>query len=225
MTKNKQVKYDSPSVTVDVVIFTIEKNDLKILLIKRANNPYRNAWALPGGFIHKNETSLEAAKRILKDKAGIKNVYVEQLYTFDSPARDPRGHIISVTYFALVPRDNIVFDSKTAQNPDFFSVRTAPPLAFDHKNIVVYAAKRLAAKLQYTNIAFSLLPAQFTFGELQKTYEAILNAKLDKRNFRKKFLLLGLIKPTQKMFLGGKQRPAKLYQFISKKPAELKKFF
>lgn len=220
--------FKSPTIATDIVIFTVENNGLKVLLIKRSQRPFQNSWALPGGFLHDKETTKATAKRILRDKAGIGigNVYVEQLYTFDSVKRDPRGRIISITYFALVPHQNIKIRSgKHIQTPTFFSIKKLPFLAFDHKNIIRYAQKRLQAKLEYTNIVFSLLPNYFSFNQLQKTYEAILSSKLDKRNFRKKFELLGLIKPTKKVMTGNRQRPARLYQFTSRKPTELKKFF
>lgn len=219
-------KYWSPSVTTDVVIFTIENKELKVLLIKRARGPYKNFWALPGSFIQKNETSKDAALRTLANKAGVKNVYIEQLYTFDENRRDPRGQIMSVTYFALVPRQNIKFEGlKDLQRPTFLSVRKLPHLAFDHKEIINYASQRLQSKLEYTNVVFSLLSKYFTIHQLQTAYEIILGQKLDKRNFRKKFMELDLIKPTRKVLSGTRQRPAKLYQFKSRKRIELKKFF
>lgn len=224
--KNNKIQYWSPSITTDIVIFTIEDNVLKVLLIKRAANPFKSSWALPGGFLHKGENTRQAALRILKDKAGVKNVYIEQLYTFDANDRDPRGPIISVAYFTLVPRSKIKFSSgKNTQTPEFFSVKKLPRLAFDHKKIIAYAHKRLEAKLEYTTMVFSFLPSYFTFGQLQKTYEIILGKKLDKRNFRKKFLLLELIKLTSKMLTGSKQRPARLYKLITSRSTELKKFF
>lgn len=219
--------FKSPIIATDIVIFTIEEDvGLKVLLIKRNQKPFQNSWALPGGFLHDKETTQATAKRILKNKAGIINVYVEQLYTFDSLRRDPRGRIISITYFALVPHQNIKIRSgKNIQTPTLFSIKKLPSLAFDHKNIIQYAQKRLQSKLEYTNVVFSLLPNYFSFNQLQKTYETILSSKLDKRNFRKKFELLGLIKQTKKVLTGNRQRPARLYRFTSRKPTELKKFF
>lgn len=214
------------SVTTDIVIFTIEKDELKVLLIKRANEPFKNQWALPGGFIFQNEQPEKAALRVLKDKAGIKNVYVEQLYTFPGSGRDPRGNIITITYFALAPKNKIkILQTSKIQTPTLHSLKKLPRLAFDHKGIVTYALKRLRAKLEYTNAAYSLLSQYFTFNELQKTYEAILGRKLDKRNFRKKFMMLDLIKQTSRVRRGTRQRPAQLYQFTSHKPSELKNFF
>ena len=214
------------SVTTDVVILTIEDEQLKVLLIKRANEPFKNQWALPGGFMFENESPEKAAFRILKDKAGIKNVYLEQLYTFAGSGRDPRGNIITVSYFALAHKEKIkISKSDKTQTPTFFPVKKLPKLAFDHNRIVIYALKRLGSKLEYTNVVYSLLPKYFTFNQLQKAYEIILGNKLDKRNFRKKFVMLELIKATSKILKGNRQRPAQLFQFKSYKPTELKKFF
>lgn len=219
------MKY-SPSVTTDVVVFTIENDELKVLLIKRPDEPFKGYWALPGGFIHESENTHEAAIRILKDKAGIKNVYIEQLYTFDGKNRDPRGAVITVSYYALVTKSDLKFDfTERTQSPQLIPVKKLPNLAFDHKEIIDYARKRLQSKLEYTNVAYSLLPKYFTLNQLQKTYEVILGRKLDKRNFRKKFMQLKVIKATPKMLRGTRQRPARLYEFFSHRLTELKKFF
>lgn len=223
----KQEKiYQNVSVTVDVAIFTIEDGELKALLINRAGEPFKGSWALPGGFLLKGEDTHQAAQRILADKAGVKNVYTEQLYTFDSSKRDPRGHVLSVAYFALVNKDKInIKESENTQKPAFYSVKKIPKLAFDHNDIIDYALQRLRYKLEYTNAVFSLLEKKFTFSQLQSAYEIILNKKLDKRNFRKKFLTLGLIKSVKGKLEGVRQRPAQLYSFVSEKPLELKRFF
>ena len=214
------------SLTVDVVIFTISDGNLKVLLIERANKPFFGAHALPGGFLYKNEQAYNAAKRILKEKAGVSGVYIEQLYTFDKLERDPRGQVISVSYFALVPFTKIkIKESKQTQSPSFYSITKLPKLAFDHKEIIQYAVKRLRSKLEYTNLAFFLLPEEFSLYQLQRVYEIILGRKLDKRNFQKKFFFLGLISPTKKVLTGFRQRPARLYRFKEQKLAELKKFF
>lgn len=214
------------SVTTDIVIFTIEDDQLKVLLIKRTNEPFKNQWALPGGFLFENEDPNKAAARILWDKAGIKNVYLEQLYTFGGSGRDPRGKIITISYFALAPKAKIkISNSDKIQTPTFRSVKKLPDIAFDHNRIITYALQRLQSKLEYTNVVYSLLPEYFTFNQLQKAYEIISGRKLDKRNFRKKFMLLGLVKQTNKILKGERQRPAKLFRFISRKPTELKKFF
>ena len=211
----------------DIVILTIENDQLKVLLIKRENRPFKDYWALPGGFIHTNESPEQSALRVLKDKAGVKNVFIEQLYTFAGSGRDPRGNVITVTYFALTPINKILtkLNINKGQTPTLHLLKKLPKLAFDHEKIIRYALRRLRSKLEYSNAIYSLLPEYFTFNHLQKTYELILDRKLDKRNFRKKFMMLGLIKSTKRLHKGTRQRPAQLYQFTSRKPMELKKFF
>jgi len=212
------------STTVDVVIFSIQDDDLKVLLVKRSGDPYKDAWALPGGFLWQGETTGVAASRILSDKAGVSNVFIEQLYTFDEPDRDPRGHIITVAYFALVPEGQLKPRADhELQEPTLFSVKDLPELAFDHQQIIAYALKRLQSKLIYTNVAYSLSPQQFTLSQLQRLYEVILDKPLDKRNFRKKYLSLGLIVPTDESVTGIRQRPAQLYKFSARKLAILQK--
>ncbi len=215
------------SVAVDVVLFTIEEGKLKILLIRRPEEPFKNVYALPGGFVHEGETTKDTASRILKSKAGVGNVYIEQLYTFDTLGRDPRGPIFSVTYFALASNEDMRSKkTEVSQNPQFTSVDELSKLdlAFDHIDIIRYSIRRLRAKLEYTNIVYSLLSRFFTLNQLQKTYEIILGHTLDKRNFQKKYLQLDLISPTKKMLTGSRQRPARLYEFKVRKPTELRKF-
>lgn len=225
MIKKKPRLFWPPAVTVDVVIFAIQENNLKVLLIKRAGEPFKNFRALPGGFLVKNEPSRLAVARILKEKAGVSRVYTEQLYTFDDPTRDPRGHTLTVVYFALASNDAIkLYDGKT-ENPQFFSVKKLPSLAFDHKKIIYYALGRLKSKLEYTNVVYSLLPKEFTMPQLQQAYETILGKRLDKRNFIKKFSALGIVRPVPKKLGGPRRRPARLYRFTSPEPLELKKFF
>jgi len=223
----KQPVYESPYVTADTVIFTIQDGALKVLLIKRANPPFSGSLALPGVFLLKDENALEAAKRALKTKTGVGiGGYLEQLYTFDSRHRDPRGHTISITYFALVrERELKIKYGQKLQPHELYPISKLPRLAFDHKDIIELALLRLRAKLEYTNVVYSLLPKSFAFSELQKAYEIIFGKKLDKRNFRKKFLSLGLIRPTRQILRGTRSRPAKLYEFKSRKPSSLKKFF
>jgi 8-oxo-dGTP diphosphatase len=217
--------YKPAGITVDVVLFTIEAAALSVLLIKRTNAPERGAWALPGGFMQSNETSEEAAFRILRTKAGVKDIYIEQLYTFSDLRRDPRGRVISITYFALVPTEKIIFEGSDLQTPTLFPVSAVSRLAFDHKKILSYSVERLRAKLEYTNVVYSILKPTFTLTQLQKAYEIILGRELDKRNFRKKYLSLGLVQATKEFERGGKQRPAQLYKFKSREIAQLKKFF
>ncbi|KKT41123.1 hypothetical protein A2W54_03795 [Candidatus Giovannonibacteria bacterium RIFCSPHIGHO2_02_43_13] len=230
----KKIIYESPYVTADTVIFTIQDGVLKVLLIKRADVPFKGSPALPGVFLLKNESGLEAAKRALRSKTGVQaGGYLEQLYTFDSRFRDPRGHTISITYFALVEEKNLKIrlgknlPNRQAgiQSPKLYPVNKLPRLAFDHKEIIELALLRLRAKLEYTNVVYSILQKFFAFSELQKAYEIIFGRKLDKRNFRKKFLSLDLIRPTKQILRGTRSRPAKLYEFKSRKPSSLKKFF
>lgn len=207
-TKNRLGKSEV-YVTIDVCIFAIKNEGLKVLLTKRSIPPYAGYWALPGAFVKKEETLEEASIRILSGKAGIfENLYLEQLYTYGEIKRDPRGRVITIAYFALVDPEKI----KISENAAWHSVYKLPRLAFDHKNIVKYAHQRLKYKLEYTAIALDILPELFTLTELQKVYEGILGEKLDKRNFRKKIASMGIVKPTKKYKLGG-HRPAKLYTF------------
>jgi len=213
-------------ITVDVVVFTLRQAKLELLLISRADKPYQGVRALPGGFLQAKETSLQAAQRILHDKAGVSDVYTEQLYTFDNFGRDVRGHFPSITYYALVPEHKLNIESSgTTQQPQLFAVSDLPRLAFDHAKIIAYALGRLRAKLEYTNLAFSLLPTEFTLNQLQKTYEAVLDRPLDKRNFRKKFMSLGIIQATGAKTTGQRYRPAQLYSFTSHEPTELARWF
>lgn len=222
----KHELYYSAAVTVDVVIFTIEDQALKVLLVDRPNAPYAGRLALPGGFLQKGEMAETATRRIMHDKAGIRNVFVEQLYSFDEAGRDPRGQVVTIAHFALVPRSVLELDPNiNPQAPRLQAVSDLPELAFDHREIITYAAKRLQSKLEYTNVVYSLLPEVFTLTQLQATYEAILAHPLDKRNFRKKFLSLDLILSTDHKLEGGRHRPAQLYKFKSTKPVELQRWF
>lgn len=224
--KRPTTEYFNPGVTIDVAIFTIEDGRLKILLVKRAKEPFKGASALPGGFIRARKTAEDTAVRILKEKAGVEGVYVEQLYTFDAITRDPRGQILSVAYFALVPKEGIgIRENERTEKPQFVTIDDLPSLAFDHAEIIAYALKRLRDKILYTNVIYSLLPKLFPFSDLQKTYESILGSTMDKRNFRKKFMQLDLIEATKEKFTGTRQRPATLYRFKKNAPKELKRFF
>ncbi len=218
-------RYPRPSVTVDVVILSIQGNDLKALLVQRGEPPYAGMWAIPGGFVRMDEDLLDAARRKLAEETGLHNVYLEQLYTFGAPDRDPRTRVITVAYFALVSgamlRDQQLQASTDTSDVGWFSVYDLPPLAFDHAAIVEYALKRLRGKLTYTNIAAALLPPEFSLTELQKVYEIILHQPLDKRNFRKKMQPSDPPRPddpsplehTGRTRMIGKHRPARLFRF------------
>ncbi|MFH0936912.1 MAG: NUDIX domain-containing protein [Candidatus Daviesbacteria bacterium] len=215
--KSDGPRYEYPSVTVDVLIFTVVENKLKIVLIKRGVEPFKNVWAIPGGFVKMEESLEEAASRELLQETGVKNVYLEQLYTFGEPKRDPRTRVITVAYYALVPSQNIkLYASTDASEAQWFSVEKLPALAFDHRQIFDYALNRLRSKIEYTNIVYSLLPPKFRLSDLQKVYEIILGKKLDKRNFRKRMLSLGLLKPSGEKEKSGAHRPAMLYEFRKK---------
>ena len=196
------------------------------MLIKRSNAPFKGSWALPGGYNPAGETTKEALRNIVNRKAGtdvLKNLrYIEQLYTFDTVARDPRGHAVSVTYMGCGTN---IAHSGGSEETSFFAVDELPPLAYDHQKIIAYARERLAAKLTYTNAVYGLLQPKFTLTELQKSYEAVFGRELDKRNFRKKFLSLNLIKETNEISKSGAHRPARLFEFNSKSLDTLSRSF
>lgn len=215
---SKAEEIESPLVAVDAVIFTVIKNKLNVLLIKIKYGPFAGSWGVPGGKVRMDETLDEAAKRELFEKTRLKNVYLEQLYSFGKISRDPRARIISVAYFALVDHDKVKLKA-TGKYEDigWFPIHKAGKLAYDHNEIVDYALFRLKNKIKYTNIVYSLLPDKFTLSELQGIYEIIIEKKLDKRNFRKKILSSKLIKEAG-MKVGVPHRPSKLYSFKAKKP-------
>lgn len=207
--------YVAPTLVVDAVLFQLIDDSLHVLLIKRSNEPYKNAWALPGGYCPEGETTMDALVRITHDKAGVNltkdTAHIEQLYTFDTVARDPRGHAVSVTYMACGL--DIVCSAQASEETAFFAIDQLPKTAYDHADIIKYAHERLQAKITYTNAVYAMLPKFFTLSQLQTAYEAILMKPLDKRNFRKKFLQLGLIHGTNQKFADGAHRPAQLFRF------------
>ncbi|MBO5948711.1 NUDIX hydrolase [bacterium] len=203
-------------ITVDVVIFTIHEGSLKVLLVKRASEPFKGKWAIPGGFIRLSENLDNAALRILKEKTNVQNIYLEQLYTFGDPLRHPNSRVITCAYFALIRSDDIELSfEKNAEitSVEWQKVYDMPPLAFDHKEIIEYSVKRMRERLEFCPIAFQLLPEKFTLTELQKSYELILRKKLDKRNFRKKMMSLSILKELDEYTKSVSKRPARLYSF------------
>ena len=200
------------SVAVDLVIFTVREGALQVLLIERGVPPFKGQWALPGGFVLDRETLEEAARRELEEETGVRDVYLEQLYTFGDPDRDPRGRTIAVAYYALTPPAPLRA-STDAANAAWHPAARPPKLAFDHSRILKTGLERLRAKLGYSTVGFQLLPKQFTLTELQGLYQAILERPLDKRNFRKKMLSLGLLKTEGLKRAAGAHRPARLYSF------------
>ena len=203
-------------VTVDVVILTIHSGKLKVLLVKRANEPFRGKWSIPGGFIRLSENLDDAALRVLKEKTNVQNIYLEQLYTFGDPLRYPNTRVITCAYFALLRAEDIkleVSNKDEVSEVQWHSVEKLPPLAFDHKEIIEYSLKRTRERLQLCPIAFQLLPKKFTLTELQQSYELILKKTLDKRNFRKKMLTSNILVETNEYSKQGSKRPAALYSF------------
>jgi len=202
-------------VAVDIVLFTIRSGELCVLLVKRGIPPFAGKFAIPGGFVLENESLDQAALRELQEETGVRDVYLEQLYSFGEPQRDPRGRVISVAYFALISADRSpLVAGSDAADARWWPMRELPELAFDHRAILDYSLERLRNKLEYTTVGFQLLPAKFSMTELQEVYEAILEKKLDKRNFRRKLDLLKILRPTREYRRGGR-RPARLFQFVA----------
>jgi 8-oxo-dGTP diphosphatase len=199
-------------VTVDIVLFTIHDRQLQLLLIKRLIKPFANRYALPGGFVLEHESLDEAAVRELREETGVDQVYLEQLYTFGNPGRDPRGRVITVAYYALVPNTHSLHAGTDAAQAAWFPISRVPALAFDHRKIVEYAHQRIRNKLDYTNVGFELLPPKFTLTDLQLVHEAILGGPLDKRNFRRKIIQKGIVRAVNESVSTGR-KPARLYRF------------
>jgi 8-oxo-dGTP diphosphatase len=209
-------------IAVDVVIFTIRDARLHVLLVRRGITPFAGRYAIPGGFVHEDESLEAAARRELGEETGVRDVYLEQLYSFGDPARDPRGYVVTVAYFALIAADRATLEAGTdADEARWCPVDALPSLAFDHGRILAYALERLRNKLEYTTVGFQLLPAKFTLGELQAVYEAILGRPVDKRNFRRKIALLSIVTPLKEFRVTGR-KPARLYRFSARRFEKLK---
>lgn len=205
-------------VAVDVTVFTILAGQLQVLLIRRPYEPFEGRWALPGSFSIPEETLDETARRALEEKTGTAGVWLEQLATYDQPerehvpGRDPRGRVVSVAYLALI-------DAERAPEPDqretgWWPVPGLPtPLAFDHERILADGVARLRAKTRYAPVAFQLLPEEFTLGELQEVYEAVVGEELDVRNFRRDVQAAGVVEETGRSRSEGPGRPARLYRY------------
>ncbi len=217
-------QYPRAALTVDCVVFGFDGGELKVLLIQRGLEPFKGSWALPGGFVRVDETIDEAARRELLEETGLKNVFLEQLYTFGTVNRDPRERVVSVAYYALVKlSDHQAKAATDAAHAEWLPVSRFPALAFDHKEIVLLALAGLRGKVRSEPIGFELLPPKFTLTELQELYEAILETHLDKRNFRKKVLGFGLLVSLKETRMTGRHRPAQLFRFDADKYGKLKK--
>ncbi len=214
--------YPRPALTVDCVVFALDEADLKVLLIERDLEPFKGCWALPGGFVHMDESVDDAARRELREETGLSDVFLEQLYTFGAVDRDPRGRVVSVAYYALVNlSDHRVQAGTDAKGAAWFAVSDVPSLAFDHADILATALRRLKGKVRYEPIGFELLPRKFTLSQLQRLYETVLERPLDKRNFRKKILTIGrdtgLLVELDEVQQDVAHRAARLYRFDEEK--------
>lgn len=214
-------KYPHPAVTTDVVAFTLKDGALHLLLVRRKFEPFKDQWALPGGFVRENEDLEACAHRELEEETGVTGAFLEQLYTFGSPERDPRERVISVAYIALLVSDTLVVrGGSDAAEAEWFNVSRLPPLAFDHDSIVKHALERLRNKISYSSLGLQFLPKTFTLTEVQTIYESIRGEAIDKRNFRKWLLGLDWVKETGQMTKGGAHRPAKLYRLARRSSLE-----
>jgi 8-oxo-dGTP diphosphatase len=214
--------FDRPSITVDVAMLTVQNKQLTTLLLKRTEHPFKDSWTLPGGFVGMQESLEDAAQRILKSKAGLEEIFLEQLYTFGSPSRDPRTRVISVAYYALIAFEylsklepkNIALAKLAEEKGSLKVILEDKPiqLGFDHTEILSVVLKRLRGKLLYAPIGFELLPKHFTLRELQDIHETILGQKLNKDSFRRRMLASGKLAATGKMESGKEFRPAEMYR-------------
>lgn len=207
-------EFARPALTVDIVVFALDEEDLQVMLVERDLKPFAGQWALPGGFVRVDESLEDAARRELQEETGLKNIFLEQLYTFGDLNRDPRERVVTVAYYALVNFEgHNVHASTDARNAAWFAGNDMPKLAFDHQKILKTAHERLKGKVRYQPIGFELLPEKFTLRQLQHLYEVILDRKLDKRNFRKKVLGMEIVKETNDIEKDVAHRAARLYRF------------
>jgi 8-oxo-dGTP diphosphatase len=220
--KSFAYEWPRPALTVDIVVFTVagelQELRLQVLLIQRDLPPYRGRWALPGGFVRKDENLDAAAVRELAEETGVRDVYLEQVGAIGTPGRDPRGHVVTIVYVALVAADKHQLvstgDARAARWFDVAGPGALPPLAFDHRDLLTMALEHLRGRVTESSICFELLPETFALSELQALYEVILGRKLDRRNFRRKILELGLVTPAHGSHRVGRHRPAQLFRFV-----------
>jgi len=204
--------YPRPALTTDICLFTVVEDDLQVLLIRRALEPFQGSWALPGGFLQETETLDQCAARELKEETGAAVAHLEAFATFSEPGRDPRYRVVTAAYFALVPAaDHALQSGSDADDARWYSLQRLPDLAFDHGEIIAAARRALVARLDREPLALALLPARFTLTRIQKIYEAVEGQPLDKRNFRRSILARGWLRETGEMERGSR-RPAMLYE-------------
>ena len=202
------------AISIDNVIFGFDAGKVRVLLVRRGIRPFLNSWALPGDFVASAEDLDAAAERVLRDLTGLSNLYLEQVRSIATPGRHPEGRVITVAYYSLIgTSDHPVIPAGWAESARYFDLDDLPTLAFDHLDILEVCLRRLRERVRRRPIGFELLPTEFTLSDLQMLYEALLAEELDKRNFRKKILQTGLVRPTGQLQEGVSHRPAKLYRF------------
>lgn len=218
------MEQQSIKLSVDAVVFGYEEGTISVLLIKRKYDPFKGKWAIPGGFVHNEESLEEAVERELKEETGVEINYLEQLYTFGIPSRDPRGRVVSIAYFGLI-RSNVfqIFASTDAEEVKWFKINALPDLSFDHQEILNIAIKRLQGKITYEPIGFELLDEKFPFSDLEKLYTTLLGRPVDRRNFRKKIIKFNILDELDEKISKGSGRPANLFKFNKKRYFNLKK--
>ncbi|MEM7049085.1 MAG: NUDIX domain-containing protein [Acidobacteriota bacterium] len=217
-------EYPRAALAVDCVVFGLDDEDLKVMLIQRDLPPSEGEWALPGGFVRVDESLDEAARRELLEETGLHDIFLEQLYTFGAIDRDPRERVVSVAYYALVELGSQRVRAATdARQAAWFPVHDVPSLAFDHAEILEVGRQRLSGKLRYQPIGFELLPKKFALSQMQRLYEIVLERSLDKRNFRKKVLSTGLLVETDEVQKDVAHRAARLYRFDERRYQQLTK--
>jgi len=211
--------YRPMGVAVLVVILTVSEGQLRVLLIHRSGPPHQGMWALPGGFPNPDESLADAASRKLGEETGVSDVYLEQLFTFDG--LDGDASAVAVAYFALVDSRSVRLRAEPVWEPRWFALDDLPELAFNNRAVMDIAMARLRNKLEYTNVAYSLMPREFTLRDLQAVYESIYGRSFDKRNFKRRMISQGLIRPTGRTSTRGAHRPAELFEFSSRQPMTL----
>ncbi len=215
--KNYYGGYQQYYVALDCVIFGFNGESLEIILIKRNFEPGLGQWALPGGFLGQEESLEQGSQRVLQELTGLTKVFMEQFHTFSDPKRDPGARIISTGFYALIKIEE--FDKKLVENHNAFwkQINELPSLMFDHKNIIDKAVENLHARAKSQPVGFELLPEKFTLPQLQKLYEAIFQSSLDKRNFRKKIMSMGILEKLDEKDKLSSKRGAFLYKFNKSK--------